>query len=80
MSTIMNAVSNLPTHTELQSIANHLRHAYRGQGAPYSGYHSGGPMGQNSPDFDSGGGWSGPSDNPGPWGAEEVNFSKTKII
>jgi len=27
MSTIMNTVSNLPTNTELQSIANHLRHA-----------------------------------------------------
>ena len=27
MTTIHNAVSNLPTHTELQSIANHLRNA-----------------------------------------------------
>ena len=73
--TIQNAVSNLPTHTELQSIVNHLCHASRGQVAPYSGYHGGGPMGQDSPDFDSGGGWSGPSDNPGPWGAEEAHFS-----
>jgi len=27
MTTIQNAVSNLPTYTELQSIANHLREA-----------------------------------------------------
>ena len=51
MSTIMNTVSNLPTHTELQSIANHLRHAC-----------------QNSLDFDSGGRWSGSSNNHDSWG------------
>ena len=56
----------------LALVAAELLPAVSGQGAPYGGYQGGGPGGRGSPGFDSGGAWSGPSDNPGPWGSASV--------